>query len=1235
MPTELHRPDPDPDPEEGLNPNANALSTVPSSSPPGVDVSPTEAGVADSDNDVDIDIDVENVGQDPPHQDEEQPRRHHHHHHHHDADEPDASTSSITTDGDVGDAAGVGTTLGMEIIVDERNNNNDDGACRSSLFATMDTIGEIKDRAKDKMVFFAVSRHVQEDEARGGENDEVQIISSTNPTVENNIAVIDIDAASSHPLPPPIPIREDTVGNVIVASPEHQEEPRRTLIIHDAFLVTDILDNDDGVVIDATPVESELPWWKVKRIQLCLCGLLLFAVANATAIGLLLSSGNNENNEPTMTSATASANSLSLKSHPPTMSPEACADKVSANAQNVEILGLADPKVSTISVDGRNMVMAVRDSTTSQQVVIFYLLPKNETVWHEVKSFHIDNVGSAEASVALSGKTAIVGFGEANNYAGVVMVFERNQFGDWEEMNPFIHATNTTTDDVEHRYGFGLHHVDIDGNFACVVDYNNCAHSSSTLNGCNHNVNVFRRTMGYRWVEVDVISGQDCRIAGNTLVVLEYEMYSDNSWMLQLYAFNETAYGFVPSQDPIVVYAEVLSMELSQNTFVFWDPFQQGATIYQRRNESEPYSLVEQISVNAPPENQIALDNDVLIVGGGGDDQTYVFSYRNGNWAESFTLEQKYGHFKCYQLSAWTLLAITSEMNIYSFNIEECTQRMPTLPQSSASMETSMSPQTSVSPPTTLSSSPSWSSSASSSYSPTACVNKILSKSQRIETYLHNATYLAVALDGVTAVLVVKDGNGQVMVMFYNWTNNGGWKLGEDFNLGYLTILNEALAASISDNAAFVGVPEAYSKRGAVVVFHRSQAGKWEKQSEPFIPNPHKLEPSYRLLGYGIDIKGNLSIVAIDDYLERNKLVLYQREGTQWVLIEIFNGRCPCSITGNVIVSVKLDRWFNEVLQLYKYNADDRSIVPLQRSIPSGNVQHVDSSNDYIIYWDAAASWKDGISSGEEASHDYLMYRRDEGNQTLTFLRRFDILGANGALSMNDDILILSGNVFLLRNGEWIETFTLNRRFDEYKLSGRLVLARTYDEVVSFSIDDCTQEMPTQVPSLSLSPSHIPSMSHPTARPSSSIVPSLSPSPTDHPSTSITPTFTSFPTVNCDWIVIHIEYDDFSSEVSWKLFSIDESEVVVDDDDDDDDDGGGWVVRSHATIEWIPSYLESICLPVGMYKFVIYDSAHDGICCKYDTTSFYSLSLKNGELIRSGGEFEWSESTIFSIPFNS
>lgn len=54
----------------------------------------------------------------------------------------------------------------------------------------------------------------------------------------------------------------------------------------------------------------------------------------------------------------------------------------------------------------------------------------------------------------------------------------------------------------------------------------------------------------------------------------------------------------------------------------------------------------------------------------------------------------------------------------------------------------------------------------------------------------------------------------------------------------------------------------------------------------------------------------------------------------------------------------------------------------------------------------------------------------------------------------------------------------------------------------------------------------------------------------------------------------------------------------------------------------------SICLPEGEYEFSIHDHAGDGICCG----GYYKLT-SYGVTIKEGGEFEFDESTIFSLPF--
>ena len=83
------------------------------------------------------------------------------------------------------------------------------------------------------------------------------------------------------------------------------------------------------------------------------------------------------------------------------------------------------------------------------------------------------------------------------------------------------------------------------------------------------------------------------------------------------------------------------------------------------------------------------------------------------------------------------------------------------------------------------------------------------------------------------------------------------------------------------------------------------------------------------------------------------------------------------------------------------------------------------------------------------------------------------------------------------------------------------------------------------------------------------------------------------------------------------------------------DDG---LIQSYSETDWnATSHVESICLQEGDYRFVMYDSWRNGICCgsgqgAYNVTSNGAL-IKAGGLIKEGGEFERTDTTLFSIPY--
>ena len=133
--------------------------------------------------------------------------------------------------------------------------------------------------------------------------------------------------------------------------------------------------------------------------------------------------------------------------------------------------------------------------------------------------------------------------------------------------------------------------------------------------------------------------------------------------------------------------------------------------------------------------------------------------------------------------------------------------------------------------------------------------------------------------------------------------------------------------------------------------------------------------------------------------------------------------------------------------------------------------------------------------------------------------------------------------------------------------------------------------------------------------------------PSSSPSISPYPTISHSPTVDCKYVQLELQFDGYSSETSWKITkNVDGKEVVV-----------------HSS----PFYLDTdyagvytiltLCLPgEGTYTFTIEDKAGDGMCCLY-SDGFYTLTYKgDGQedlIIVTGGEFQYEDSTTFSVPY--
>ena len=105
--------------------------------------------------------------------------------------------------------------------------------------------------------------------------------------------------------------------------------------------------------------------------------------------------------------------------------------------------------------------------------------------------------------------------------------------------------------------------------------------------------------------------------------------------------------------------------------------------------------------------------------------------------------------------------------------------------------------------------------------------------------------------------------------------------------------------------------------------------------------------------------------------------------------------------------------------------------------------------------------------------------------------------------------------------------------------------------------------------------------------------------------------FSFFATLGGIEIDLSILTDDWGSETSWAIFTLDGDEIAS---------GSGYGPNFSPTL-----FEEQICVPDTCIEFVIYDSADDGICCDYGEGA-YSVSYNGVEMV-SGGEFSSEEST--------
>ena len=124
--------------------------------------------------------------------------------------------------------------------------------------------------------------------------------------------------------------------------------------------------------------------------------------------------------------------------------------------------------------------------------------------------------------------------------------------------------------------------------------------------------------------------------------------------------------------------------------------------------------------------------------------------------------------------------------------------------------------------------------------------------------------------------------------------------------------------------------------------------------------------------------------------------------------------------------------------------------------------------------------------------------------------------------------------------------------------------------------------------------------------------PSTSPSSSLSPITALRPS--TSPTETCRQVDITVVFDEWASQTSWDVQRINNI-------------GDNTILKtfSGTESESFKTQKESICLQEGEYQFTVIDLWGLGIA-HYNMTSY-------GEIIKEGGDFVSSESTVFSIPF--
>ena len=494
---------------------------------------------------------------------------------------------------------------------------------------------------------------------------------------------------------------------------------------------------------------------------------------------------------------------------------------------------------------------------------------------------------------------------------------------------------------------------------------------------------------------------------------------------------------------------------------------------------------------------------------------------------------------------------------------------------------------------------------------PTACELKVSNQKQTLDLYVENAHSPRIVMDGNNALVVTQgiEAGSPFHVIFYKYSDSG-WERVTNFIEEDATKLYGTLSSAISGNTALVGLwKEGDDDAGLVLVYNQDELGLWTKSNEPILrENPENPESNVTYFGRVVDIDGDMVCVTS---IDEGAVYMYIQDKGKWTqvdkiippLIDLLVEKCFI-VDNTVVVHTYIDDSSSNNIYIFKYDGDINKFTPLQDALLIDTPRlEIGLTNNHLVY--STCSTEDG----SDCIYDgVFIYERQRYDDPFTFLQLLNsttydtMFGAK--LGIDKDLLTIYAFdetiVFSIQDGYWQESLRLNRPYERYQVSDRNILGTgavfTTDEkfpigyeVHAYSVEDCVQSIPTQMPSFSTAPT------------------------------------TTSSSVSCETVDITLKFDSFPGNTSWKLTKLkgsnnDVEEVEV------ESYAGSWYDINQAKT-W------SVCLQEGQYSFTIYDNEGDGISGFGGEGSYNVTFIPSKEVIANGGVFAYSETTQFSIPF--